>query len=180
MTTNETEIAPGIETLFLEADGVFPNNPLPVVIYRQAIALAEDDPAASIEERYHDQGWDGVWRNGIETEHHYHGTAHEVLGIALGSVRVQLGGPNGSTIELAAGDIAVLPAGTSHKNLEQSSDLIVVGGYPSGQRPDMLYGAAREQGASVAAIGSVALPQTDPVLGEHGPLIALWGASGSE
>ncbi len=180
MTTNDTGSAPGIETLVLEPNGVFPNNPLPVVIYRQAIALSADDPASSIEERYHDQGWDGVWRNGIMTEHHFHASAHEALGIAQGWVRVELGGPSGTPIDLTAGDLAILPAGTSHKNLAQSDDLIVVGGYPSGQRPDMLYGSDGGRDATVAAIGSVELPQTDPVLGEHGPLIALWNATVSE
>ena len=173
MTSTEHSLPPGVESLILEDDGVFPNSRLPVLLYRQAIALAENDPATSIEERYHDQGWDGVWRNGIQPRHHYHSRAHEVLGIARGSVRVQLGGPNGLELDLRAGDVAVLPAGTAHKNLGQSDDLIVVGGYPSGQRPDMLYEDA-DRATTDREIASVPLPQTDPVLGEHGPLLTAW------
>ncbi|HEU0163543.1 MAG TPA: cupin domain-containing protein [Thermomicrobiales bacterium] len=168
------QFAPGIESFVVPDDGVFPNSTLPVVLYRQAIALARNDPAASIEERFHDEGWEGVWRNGIFTFHHYHSTAHEVLGIARGTVRVQLGGPTGPELELTPGDIVVLPAGTSHFNAGQSGDLIVVGGYPSGQRPDLLRGEPGDRPAADDAIAAVPRPQSDPVLGDRGPLIELW------
>lgn len=169
-----TDAIPGIESFILEDDGTFPNSPLPVVLYRQAIALAENDPSASIEERFHDQGWEGVWRNGIFTYHHYHSTAHEALGIARGTVTVQLGGPHGRTLDLAAGDVVVLPAGTAHRNVRQSSDLAVVGGYPASQRPDLLLGEPDDRPAADETIANVPLPTSDPVLGEHGPLMDLW------
>lgn len=165
---------PGIESFVLDDDGTYPNNRLPVVLYRQAIALARNDPAASIEERFHDQGWEGVWRNGIFPFHHYHSTAHEALGIARGRVTVQLGGPNGATLELVAGDLVVLPAGTAHRNLGQSDDLLVVGGYPASQRPDLLRGDDGERPDADATIAGVPLPHTDPVLGTTGPLMTLW------
>ncbi len=174
MKSNDSHIEQGVETFILPESGAFPNSNLPVVVYWQAIALAAIDPASSIEERYHDQGWDGVWRNGILPEHHYHSAAHEVLGIAKGSVRVMLGGPDGKVVDLEAGDVAVLPAGTAHQNIRQTDDLLVVGGYPSGQRPDMLYGAADDRPAADRAIADVPLPLTDPVLGQHGPLVGLW------
>ncbi|MGN6483273.1 MAG: cupin domain-containing protein [Thermomicrobiales bacterium] len=169
-----TDEAPGIESFILEDDGTFPNSPLPVVLYRQAIALAANDPAASIEERFHDQGWEGVWRNGIFPYHHYHSTAHEALGIARGTVTVQLGGPHGKRLDLRAGDLVVLPAGTAHCNLGQSDDLLVVGGYPASQRPDLLRGEPDDRPAADETIANVPLPTTDPVLGEHGPLMELW------
>ena len=169
-----SDTLPGIETFVLEDDGIFPNNPLPVVLYRQAIALAPNDPAASIEERFHDQGWEGVWRNGIFIYHHYHSTAHEALCIARGSITVQLGGPRGRTLELTAGDLVILPAGTAHINLRQSSDLLVVGGYPASQRPDLLRGKSGERPDADETIANVPLPTTDPVLGASGPLITLW------
>jgi len=169
-----TDEMPDLETFVLSDDGTFPNSRLPVVLYRQAIALSFHDPAASIEERFHDQGWEGVWRDGIFPCHHYHSTAHEALGIARGRVLVQLGGPGGKTLELIAGDLVVLPAGTAHRNLEQSSDLLVVGGYPATQRPDLLRGEPGERPSADETIADLPRPATDPVLGEHGPLIDLW------
>lgn len=171
------DLTPGIESFVLPDDGTFPNNSLPVLLYRQAIALAANDPAASIEERFHDQGWEGVWRNGIFPFHHYHSTAHEALGIAQGHVTVQLGGPEGATLELHAGDLVVLPAGTAHCNLDQSHDLLVVGGYPASQRPDLLRGEPGERPDADATISGVPLPTTDPVLGAQGPLMDRWSAN---
>ena len=78
-----------------------------------------------------------AWRNGIYAHHHYHSTAHEVLGIVAGSVRVRLGGESGKTVELRAGDVVVIPAGVAHKSEGASPDLLVVGAYPGGKSPDM-------------------------------------------
>ena len=80
-------------------------------------------------------GWGGAWRNGIYAHHHYHSTAHEVLGVASGSVRVRLGGDGGKTVVLRAGDVVVVPAGVAHKSEGTSPDLVVVGAYPQGRGP---------------------------------------------
>ncbi|HEV2128429.1 MAG TPA: hypothetical protein VGR22_07420 [Thermomicrobiales bacterium] len=161
-----TDTAP--DRLHLEDDGTFPNNGLPVLLWRSAI-LTNGDTASAIEDRFHANGWGGSWRNGIFTYHHYHSTAAEVLGIARGSVTIQLGGPSGETLDLAAGDIALLPAGTAHKNLGQSDDLLVIGAYPPGQRPDMLRGEPDERPEADQNIATVPLPATDPVTGDDGP-----------
>ncbi|HEV2074356.1 MAG TPA: hypothetical protein VGR29_12020, partial [Thermomicrobiales bacterium] len=116
-----------VESFILEDDGTFPNNPLSVILYRQAIPLGEQDPARSTEERFVENGWSGLWRNGIFDFHHYHATAHEVLGCARGTVQVQLGGPGGQSVMLHAGDIVVLSAGTAHRNLGHSDDYQIVG-----------------------------------------------------
>ena len=154
--------------LHLDDDGAFPNNRLPVLLWRGGIPVERDTGADAIERRFRDNGWDGTWQDGIFDYHHYHSTAHELLGIGRGSVTVQLGGPDGETLDLAAGDIALLPAGTAHCNLGASSDLIVVGAYPPGQRPDILRGEPDERPAADRAIASVPLPSTDPI-GTSGP-----------
>lgn len=155
--------------LHLEDDGTFPNNSLPVLLWRQGIPISNDNGAETIERRFERNGWGGTWRNGIFTWHHYHATAHEVLGIARGTVTVQLGGPSGETVELSAGDVVLLPAGTAHKNLEQTGDLVVIGAYPPGQHPDILRGEPAERPDADRKIASVPLPDRNPVTGTNGP-----------
>ena len=83
-----------VETLVFADDGTVPNNPLPLVVYRGALKN-EGDRATACESMFDRNGWPGAWRNGIYGHHHYHSTAHEVLGIAAGNARVRLGGDNG-------------------------------------------------------------------------------------
>lgn len=151
-----------------------PNNPsLPLMVYR---GVLETGPgcAAACEALFAANDWRGAWRNGIYAHHHYHSTAHEVLGIAAGSVRVQLGGEGGTTVELRAGDVVVIPAGVAHKNEGASPDLLVVGAYPGGQSPDICSPATQERGPALRNIGAVALPTCDPVYGKAGPLLQRW------
>ncbi len=165
----------GFETFLLKDDGVFPNNPkLRVILYRDAIAFEGGDGAETVEHVFQEHGWNGVWRNSIFGYHHFHATAHEVLGIADGTVTVQLGGDEGPLLELIAGDVVVLPAGVAHKNIDSSDDLIVVGAYPPGQIWDMNTGGEDERPRVEESISRVPLPTTDPVYGPDGPLVTLW------
>ena len=115
-----------VETYHFADDGVVPNNPLPLVVYRGVLAEG-GDRASACEAMFARNGWPGAWRNGIYGHHHYHSTAHEVLGIAAGNARVRLGGEGGQTVELRAGDVAVIPAGVAHKRESASADLLVIG-----------------------------------------------------
>lgn len=154
------------ESFVLSDDGMFPNNLLPVVLWRRGIPIQNDgDGADFIERHFLDNGWQGSWQNGIVTFHHYHSTAHEVLGIGRGSVTVILGGPTGHEVTLEAGDVVLLPAGTAHRNLGASDDLIVVGAYPPGQHPDLLHGESGDRPHADQNIANVPLPGTDPVSG---------------
>ena len=153
-------------------DGRIPNNALPVLVYHGVDAVAAG--AASCEELFAGNGWGGSWRDGIFSFHHFHSTAHEVLGIAAGSATVVLGGPSGGRFEIAAGDVLVLPASTGHCNAGSSPDLLVVGAYPRGQTWDLRRGDPAEHDAVVQNIARVELPDADPVLGADGALVELW------
>lgn len=112
----------------LKDDGTIPNNEkLPLLVYQAALKLPEDDPAAICETLFAANGWRGSWRNGIYSFHHYHSSAHEVLGICRGNARVQFGGEPGVILSVRRGDVVVIPAGVGHKNLGASQDLWVVG-----------------------------------------------------
>jgi uncharacterized protein YjlB len=97
-----------------------------------------------------------------------------VLGIAAGWVRVTLGGEGGQTVELRAGDVAVIRAGVAHKNEGASPDLLVVGAYPRGQSPDMCGPGEADYARALACIVAVPLPAGDPLHGASGPLLERW------
>ena len=169
--TDQSHI-PMIETYHLADDGIVPNSALPLVVYRRALPDT-GDRAASCEDMFARNGWPESWRNGIYPYHHYHSTAHEVLGIARGSARVRLGGESGRTVELHAGDVVVIPAGVAHKRETASGDLLVIGSYPRGQSPDTCR-AEPGRHDHAANIAAVKLPASDPVTGGSGPLLDYW------
>ena len=163
-------------TLRFADDGRIPNNPaLPLVLYRGGIDLSgSPDPEKVIEKAFAANGWGKMWRNGIYPYAHYHSMVHEVMGIARGRARVRFGGDNGEEIEIAAGDVVVLPAGTGHQRLAQSDDLVVVGAYPPNGTYNLCRGNKSEHAKAVVTIPKVPLPASDPVLGKDGPLPKLW------
>ena len=164
-----------VEHLYIDDDGRFPNNPsIPLLLYRGAVDVSKNNGARSFETLFQENQWEGPWRNGVYGVHHYHSTAHEVLGVYSGFARVQFGGENGSVFEVFTGDVVVIPAGVSHKCVSASGDFRVVGAYPRGQSWDMNYGNEGERPQTDKNIASVPNPDTDPVYGERGPLKELW------
>jgi uncharacterized protein YjlB len=162
------------ETVILKDDGVFPNNEkLPLIVYKEAVRYGNGG-AEIVEKIFHKNGWGGSWRNGIYGYHHYHSTAHEVLGVYSGRAKVQLGGPEGKVFEVRKGDVILIPAGVAHKNLGSSPDFRVVGAYPDGQSWDMNYGKEGERPNADRNIEKVALPSKDPVFGADGPVNEAW------
>ena len=173
---SDTQRGLKVETYRFADDGTVPNNALPLVVYRRALK-GESDRASACERMFDRNGWPGAWRNGIYGHHHYHSTAHEVLGIAAGNARVRLGGDNGQTVELRTGDVVVIPAGVAHKRESASSDLLVIGSYPRGQSPDHCPAEAGTHDAAIDRIALVPLPAADPVSGGAGPLLECWTRS---
>ncbi len=156
-------------------DGAIPNHPTwPMLVYKQILLLAATDPAAAAEQLFQANGWGDIWRNGIYNFHHYHSNAHEVLAICRGHAAVQFGGEPGVILTVQAGDIVLLPAGTGHKRLSSSNDLLVVGAYPPGQQPDLGRGESGERPQVLENIERVPRPGTDPVYGAAGPMLDVW------
>lgn len=65
---------------------------------------------------------------------HFHPNSHECYGIFRGTSTLLVGqieAGQGSRIDVAAGDVIVLPAGTAHSSLESSSDYRYIGVYPT-------------------------------------------------
>jgi uncharacterized protein YjlB len=158
-------------------DGVVPNHPKwPLILYRGAVHLPDSlDPAAVFEDLFESNGWGDSWRNGIYDYVHYHSRIHEVLGVACGRGKVQFGGNRGRTVNLKAGDVAILPAGTGHKGLGASTDFLVIGAYPPSGTYDVCT-TSEDHERALKTISKVARPRKDPVYGNRGPLQKLWGA----
>jgi len=164
---------PGPETMFLERRDWIPINPsLPVLIYWQVL-VHRTDLAARFEALFDRNGWPARWRDGIYDYHHYHSTAHEVLGIACGSATLALGGLGGADVEVRVGDVLILPAGTGHRRIASSADFLVVGAYPPEQDFDICREAPTDD--MLGRIAHLPFPQSDPVEGEGGSLPLIWG-----
>jgi len=168
---------PEVQTHRFSDNGSFPNNPaLPVLSLRNAVRSLEQGRAPAFERLFRRHDWRGTWRNGVFSYHHYHSTAHEVLGVAEGAARLKLGGPDGAAVDVEAGDALVLPAGVAHKNLGAAPDFLVVGAYPAVCPDwDLKRGRPDERPDADRNIERVPLPDRDPVFGADGPLVEAWG-----
>ena len=163
-------------TFVFEDDGLVPNNPMPLLVYRHAIDLDNGHPEKTIEGLFGANGWGEMWRNGVYDYLHYHATVHEALGVARGHARVLFGGERGEAIQISAGDVAVLPAGTGHQCLFASHDFSVVGAYPPGAKMHVTLPTPENYRRALRTIPEVKLPKTDPVMGVDGLLPRLWRA----
>ena len=155
-------------------DGSVPNNPMPFLVYKGAINVDNEHPEKTIEGLFGANGWGEMWRNGVYDYLHYHATGHEALGVARGHARVRFGGDRGMEIEISAGDVAILPAGTGHQCLSASRDFCVIGAYPPGPRMHVTLPTPENHRKALTTIPAVKLPKTDPVMGKSGPLVRLW------
>jgi uncharacterized protein YjlB len=161
-------------TFVFADDGLVPNNPMPFLVYKGAVDVANAHPEKTIEGLFGANGWGEMWRNGVYDYLHYHATVHEALGVARGHARVRFGGDHGREFDIAAGDVAILPAGTGHQCISASADFCVVGAYPPGPPMDLVRPTKEAHAKALKTIPQVKVPKTDPVRGADGPLVKLW------
>lgn len=153
------------EKFLLDAKGWVPNNQrLPVLLYRCVESGDRVQIAGAFEKRFGAHGWLPKWRDTIFDYHHYHSTAHEVLGIASGRASLILGGAGALIIGVAAGDALVLPVGTGHRLIEASQDFSVVGAYPEVQDWDICLGPPSKE--ALERIQTMNQAEQDPINGE--------------
>ena len=158
----------------LQEDDNFPNNPLlPLLLYKNAINLPDEEGAERIEKIFKQNSWSNSWRDGIYDYHHYHSNTHEVLGVYSGRCIVQFGGDHGITKELRVGDVVIIPAGVAHKKIA-GEHFKCVGAYPNGMDYNIRRGKPGEKEIMKPEIARVPLPETDPLFGNDGPLKLYW------
>lgn len=164
--TKETEII----QLSIEDDGRIPNHwKLPLLIYKDVL-----DPEDDAVEILNGNNWSGEWLGSVHPYHHYHSNTHEVLVAHSGTATLQLGGELGETVDVAKGDVIILPAGYGHKMIESSDDYQNYGAYPGGKSFDMCYGKDEERPEKLENIKHVPMPEDDPIFGTSGPLFNYW------
>jgi uncharacterized protein YjlB len=156
-----------LETWAAPAGDVIPNHPrFPVLVYRGVGGIEDAEAARALLGRH---GWGGSWVDGVFDFHHFHSNAHEVLAVVAGSATLELGGPQGESFDVSAGDVLVLPAGTGHRRGDAAGGFTVVGAYPPGQEH---YDLRRETDAAARErIAALPVPPDDPVGGDG---IAGW------
>ena len=92
-----------------------------------------------------------------------------------GEASIALGRPEGTTVEVKAGDLEVIPAGVGHCNARSSNDFAVLGAHPRGQEShDLRTGEESERSEVLDNICNVPLPEADPLFGSGGPLLDRW------
>ncbi|WP_114778794.1 cupin domain-containing protein [Botryobacter ruber] len=166
--------APHVKSYHFAASGNIPNNPeLPLLLYRQVFAT-DSKLEKNFKEAFKQNNWGGSWVNGVFRYHHYHSTAHEVLGVIAGSATLIFGGPEGKEVDVQAGDLVVLPAGTGHCRQSASPDFKVIGAYPNGQEDYDICTEEDDTAEKKKNIARVPLPVADPVAGAKGPLLKHW------
>ena len=163
----------------LGENGNFPNNStLPVLFYKNVLKQTQ---TGDVKKLLSQNQWEKAWVDKIYPFHHYHSNTHEVLGICEGRCDVELGGPNGYFLQLERGDVLILPAGVSHRNIRSTENLTVVGAYPSNIVPtyNMQFGKTHERPKVDSEIKKTSLPDTDPIFGNYGLIFHYWRNSGN-
>ena len=78
------------EEYFVQDDGTFPNNTLPVLYYRRILKPTFLFPGRYIKRVFARTNWTNSWKSGIFEYHHYHSNTHEVMGVLKGKTTIRL------------------------------------------------------------------------------------------
>lgn len=157
-----------------EPNGFFPNNTeLPFLIFKKALNL-KHKKISDVKELLEKNHWHNIWVDSIYAYHHYHSNIHEMLVIFSGRATVEIGGDNGETFNISAGDVIFHPAGVSHKKIKASEDFKTIGAYPFPIQYDLRHGKKEEYDEAVKNISNVEPPHTDPIYGKDGKLFEYW------
>ncbi len=146
----------------------------PVLIYRGVFSSAIS--ASEIESHLSSVGVvTPQWRYTMYSTSHFHSTTHEVLCVSRGRARLCFGGEgNPGRVEpvVGRGDVMILPAGMSHRLLEDldGGEFEMVGSYPVGCSWDMCYGRRGEE-EKVRGIAKLEWFKRDPIYGDEGPVL---------
>lgn len=161
------------ELLVFAASGGMPNSHLPLVLWRGRLPeeARSGEAAAAL---YRASGWTGTWVYTVYPFWHFHTRGHEVLACVAGKARIGFGGEGGAEIDVAVGDVCVVPAGVGHRRLSASAGFLMAGGYPPGQAGDIVRPGEMDLGRIAAAIAALAMPVTDPVSGAADGVVAVW------
>jgi uncharacterized protein YjlB len=157
---------------YFDDDGTIPNSHLPVIVYSKV--FIGENMAMQMQAKFQENNWTNNWQDIILPYDHFHSNTHEVLGVANGTVSLQIGGKNGIQKTFVAGDVIILPAGVGHYSVSAHTDYLIVGGYPDGAAWDLLTGTPKEREIAIINIKSLLLPVLDPVFGSEGGMKEYW------
>lgn len=105
---------------------------------------------------------------------HYHSITHELLSVVSGRAKLCFGheeNPDRFEPTVSRGDVMIVPAGVSHRLLEDvDGGFQMVGAYPPGKDWDMCYGKQGEEGKN-ENIKKVEWLRKDPLYGDTGPAL---------
>ncbi|KAL5341143.1 hypothetical protein BJX70DRAFT_396196 [Aspergillus crustosus] len=168
-------------TYYLPPTEHAPNNPLPVLHYKDVLPRPRTEEVVSkflTAHKWEKRGtWGAIWIS------HFHPNSHECYGVFQGSSTLLLGaaGEDGTSsvglrITVHTGDVIVLPAGTGHSSVESTDDYRYIGVYPEDcPKWRNEYGKTRIEPETFRdEIAGVGMPEEDPVFGRDGPMMELW------
>ncbi|KAI0365566.1 hypothetical protein BV20DRAFT_725858 [Pilatotrama ljubarskyi] len=167
-----------VERHQLPANGLIPNTTIqqkPLIIYR-GVFPAPTPSASQIEGHIAAVGvFEPMWRYPMYPDDHFHTTSHELVVVHHGRARLNFGGEGcqGAVVtEVQAGDAVLIPAGVSHRLVEDlEGGFEMVGSYPVGaEHWDLCYGKAGEE-EHVANIKDLGWLDKDPLYGDNGPAV---------
>ncbi|KAI0645296.1 RmlC-like cupin domain-containing protein [Trametes meyenii] len=165
-----------VERHQIPAHGLIPNTSiqrLPLIIYR-GVFPAPTPAAEQIESHIVAVGvCEPMWKYQMYADDHYHTTAHELVVVHTGRGRVNFGGEGcqGKVVtEIKAGDAVLIPAGVSHRLVEDlDGGFEVIGSYAVGaEHWDLCYGKPGEE-EHIANIKLLEWFAKDPLYGDGGP-----------